>query len=58
MEVIVTLHGSTILISSDMIMLPRIGELIYMHGSGSCYEVKNVIWHVEIDNTYVEVEIE
>lgn len=56
MPVIITQYGATILSSSKMTMLPRIGES--MRINRGCYEIKDVIWHVEDNSVYVEVKIE
>ncbi len=56
MPVIITQYGATILSSSKMTMLPRIGESIQINKG--LYEIKDIIWHVEDNGVYVEVKIE
>ena len=56
MPVIITQYGTTILSSSKLTMLPRIGESMYIKKGH--YEVKDVIWHTEDGSVYVEVKIE
>lgn len=55
MHVIVTQYGITILSSSNLKMLPRIGESMWI--DRNLYEVKDVIWHTE-NELYVEIKIE
>lgn len=56
MPVIVTQYGVTVLSSSRMTILPRIGES--MRINKDCYEIKDIIWHVENNgNIYIEIKI-
>ena len=55
MKVIVTQYGINICTCNNMAMLPRIGETMSL--DGRYFEVKDVIWHFQNMNIYVEVKI-
>lgn len=55
MKVIITQYGTTISISNNMQVIPRINETVNINGT--CRKVKNVIWHIN-DIVYVEIVLD